>query len=97
MSFIDDHLDDERMWNIVALVSAALAAILVRNLLQQSWKLVKHDDPPKNPAARSVDWGDALAWTIASGMAAGVGRMLAQRGAAAGWKKVKGHYPEGLD
>lgn len=97
MAHLEDMLDDETAWNLVALASAALAGIAVRNLLEGGWELVKHDEPPENPAARSVDWGEALAWTVASGVAVGVGRLLAKRGAAAGWKKVKGHYPTGLD
>lgn len=97
MAFLDDMIGEEHMWNIVAMGSAALAAIAIRNLLETGWEVVKHDEPPKNPAARSVDWGDALAWSIATGVAMGVGRMLAQRGAAAGWNRMKGHYPKGLD
>lgn len=97
MAFLEDMMDDERVWSIVALGSAALAAIAIRNLLETGWEVVRHEEPPLNPAARSVSWGDALAWTVASGVAVGVGRMLAQRGAAAGWKKMKGHYPKGLD
>lgn len=98
MAFIEDVIgDDERVWNVVALVTAGLAGIAVRNLLESSWERVKHDEPPENPAARSVGWSDALAWTVASGVAVGLGRLLAQRGAAAGWKKVRGRYPKGLD
>lgn len=97
MAFIEDMFDDEKAWNVVALVSAALAGIAVRNLLESGWEMVKHDEPPQNPAARSVGWSDALAWTVASGVMVAVGRLLAQRGAAAGWKKVKGHYPRGLE
>ena len=97
MAFIEDIMEEDHAWNLVAMVSATLAGIAVRNLLETGWEMVKHDEPPENPAARSVDWGDAIAWTVASGVAVGIGRMLAQRGAAAGWKKVKGHYPRGLD
>lgn len=97
MALLNDLMDDETVWNIVALGSATLAGIAVRNLLQTGWERWKQDEPPKNPAARSVDWGDALAWTVASGVTVALGRLLAQRGAAAGWKKVRGHYPEGLD
>ncbi len=97
MAFLEDMVDDERAWTIVAMGSAALAAIATRNLLSTGWEAVKQKEPPVNPAARSVDWSEALAWTVATGVAVGVGRMLAQRGAAAGWKKVKGHYPKGLE
>lgn len=97
MAMIEDLVDDERAWNVVALVSAGVAGIAVRNLLETSWEMVTHEEPPQNPAARSVDWSEALAWTVATGVAVGLGRLLAQRGAAAGWKKMSGHYPRGLD
>lgn len=97
MAFIEDMLDEDQTWTLVAMVSAGVAGIAARNLLETSWEIVKRDEPPKNPAARSVDWGEALAWTLASGVAMGLARLLAQRGAAAGWKKVKGRYPRGLD
>lgn len=97
MTFVRDALGEERTWHLVALVSAGLMGIAARKLLENSWQVVKRNEPPKNPAARSVDWSEALAWTAASGLAMGVGRLLAQRGAAAGWKKVHGRYPKGLD
>ncbi len=98
MAFLQDIAGgEERAWNIVALVSAGLAAVAVRNALESGWQMVKREEPPENPAARSVDWGEALAWTVATGVAVGLGRLLAQRGAAAGWKKVSGSYPKGLE
>lgn len=97
MAFLEDMIDEEAAWNVVALASATLAGIAVRNLLESGWEALKKDEPPQNPAARSVDWGDALAWTVATGVAVGVGRLLAQRGAAEGWRKVRGSYPEGMD
>lgn len=97
MAFLEDVLGEETMWNVVALASAAVAGIAVRNLLETGWGALRQDEPPENPAARSVGWSEALAWTVATGVAVGVGRLLAQRGAAAGWKRVKGRYPEGLD
>lgn len=97
MAFVEDMLEEDHAWNLVAMTSAAVAGIAVRNLLETGWEFIKRDEPPQNPAARSVDWSEALAWTVASGVAVGLARLLAQRGAAAGWKKVRGHYPRGLD
>jgi hypothetical protein len=90
-------LDEDRMWDVVAMGSAALAAVSTRQVLKKGWSRLRGDDPPRNPAARSVGWGDALAWTLATGVMVAMARLLAQRGAAAGWKKFRGSYPEGLD
>ena len=90
-------MNEERFWNAVVVGSAALAAIAIRNGLKLGWQYVKEEDPPTNPADHSVSWGDALAWTLATSVAVGVGRLLAQRGAAAGWKRAKGRYPRDLN
>lgn len=91
------YVDDERMWQVLAVGTAALAGIAARQALQQGWRITRGEDPPKNPAARSVGWGDALLWTVGTGVVVGLSRLLAERGAAAGWRKVRGHYPRGLD
>lgn len=94
---MEDLMDDDRAWSMVAVASAALAAVATRNILEAVWEKVNRREPPKNPAARSTDWSEAILWTVASGVAVGVMRLLAQRGAAAGWKKVRGRYPSGLE
>lgn len=82
--------DEDQAWNVVVLGAAIGAGIVTRSLLKAGWRRATGDEPPKNPAASSVGWGEALAWTAATGVAVGVARLLARRGAAAGWEKVKG-------
>lgn len=96
MSVIGDMVDEERAWDAVSLAAAAVAGIAVRRLLEAGWQQWREEEAPKNPAARSVDWHDALTWTIASGVAVGVARLLARRGLAEGWRRVRGDYPEGM-
>ncbi len=96
MSMIEDVVSEERVWDAVSLATAALAGIAVRRLLETAWEEWRDSEPPKNPAARSVDWGDAVAWTIASGVAVGLARLLARRGLAEGWRLWRGHRPEGM-
>jgi hypothetical protein len=81
----------------VAMASGALAGMAVRQALTAGWEKVRDEEPPDNPAARRVGWGSALAWTVATSVAMGVGQLVAQRGAAAGWRKARGRYPKGLD
>lgn len=97
MSLLDNAWTEKRVWSVVALASGALAGVVIRQALTAGWEMVQDEEPPENPAARRVDWGSALAWTVATSVAMGVGQLIAQRGAAAGWKKARGHYPEGLD
>lgn len=90
-------MDEETTWQVVAVGSAALAGIGARALMNNGWKLVRGDEPPQNPAARSVDWSEAVAWTVVTGVVVGLMRLVAERGAATGWRRMKGHYPKGLD
>ena len=88
---------EERQWEMVAMLSAALGGIGARVLMKGGWKLARGGEPPENPAARSVSWGEAIVWTVVTGIVVGLVRLVAERGAASGWKRVRGHYPKGLE
>lgn len=83
------------MWLLVGTGAAALGGMAVRKGLDQAWKLAKDEDPPLDPSSRDVDWKDAIAWTVATGVIMGLGRLLARRGAAAGWERLLGEAPPG--
>lgn len=97
MDMLDRVMNEERAWQLVALASAALAGLAVRRTLETGWQVVQQEEPPENLASRRVGWGAALAWTVATSIAMGVGQLVAQRGAAAGWRWVRGRDPKGLD
>lgn len=84
---------DRTTWLLVAAGAAALGGLLVRQGLNQAWKLAMHDDPPLDPTSRDVSWRDAILWTVASGAVMGLGRLIGRRGAAAGWERYKGYAP----
>ncbi len=89
-------LDNETSFKIVATGSAMLAGMAIRNLLNASWKVINKKDPPTNPASFETSWQEAITYTIAIGVAVGLARMLAERGAAVGWRKFTGSIPPGL-
>jgi hypothetical protein len=97
MNLMDNVGTEDQAWKVVALASGALAGVAMRQALQTGWKLTQQEEPPENPAAKKVGWGQALGWTVATSVAMGVAQLVAQRGAAAGWRKVRGSYPKGLD
>lgn len=78
-------MKQKTVWRIVSAGCALGLAAVARKALDQSWKITAGGDPPKNPAAVDVRWGEALMWTTASAMVAGLARLVAKRGAAAGW------------
>ncbi len=84
-------------WSAVSKLSAIAGAVATRKLLQALWGAADADNgPPYNPADRRVEWSTALQWAIAAGVGAGLGRLLSQRAAAAGWEKATGSSPPGL-
>lgn len=87
---------EKAIWKLAATGAAVLTGIAVRNLLIALWRRITKNDPPVNPADPTTGWGEAIAWTAATGMAVGVARMLASRGAAAGWRRATGNLPPGL-
>lgn len=68
----------------LAATGAAIAAGMVtRRVLTTVWKKWRQTNPPTNPAAPGVKWGDALIWAVAVGATAGVARVLSRRTAVA--------------
>ena len=88
---------DAMMWRVVGGASGLAAAALTRQAMARLWRARKHDDPPANPASSSTSWPDAMLWAVATGVALGVARLVAMRGAAAGWQRAKGSLPPGLE
>ncbi|MEO6654308.1 MAG: DUF4235 domain-containing protein [Ilumatobacteraceae bacterium] len=81
-------------WKMVSVASGALAALAMRQLVAALWP--GRHNPPLNPADRRIDWGEALAWSLASGVGAGIARLVSTRLAAGGWEKATGHPPPGI-
>jgi hypothetical protein len=86
-------MKDEQKWFLISTAAAAAAGFVVRNGIEYGWKLARGEDPPKNPAQHDVEWADAIAWTVTVGVCMGMGRLLAERGAASGWKHFTGKLP----
>jgi hypothetical protein len=84
-------------WKVVGAGSGLLAAMVTRKALVAAWQKTKKTDPPANPASPSTTWSEALVWATATGVALAVARLVAQRGAAAGWQAATGHLPPGLE
>lgn len=88
------RISEEHRWLLVSTGAAVLAAAVTRVSLRGAWKLRYDEDPPENPASPDVPWSAAIAWAVGTGIAASLGRLLAERGAATGWKRVTGAWPE---
>lgn len=85
------------LWKVVALGSGILSAKLTRNLLDKTWAKTRGGDPPRNPSAPGTEWKEAIAWSVASGTALALTRMVATQGAAVAWRKTTGKLPPGIE
>jgi hypothetical protein len=86
-------------WKAVTVGVGALTGLATQRVLEVIWKAMRGSNPPKVAADRRSSWADALSWAVATGVGAGVARLLAMRSAAALWE-VAVHEPPpelGLD
>lgn len=84
---------EKTAWKVLTGLAAFAATVVVRKVLESLWGRLTKADAPTNPADPSVGWREALLWTAATGVGIGIGRTLAQRGAASAWTKATGRMP----
>jgi Protein of unknown function (DUF4235) len=89
----DSSVTQKYLWRLVALMSGAASAAVVRQAAVALWRTSQHEDPPSHPGARDVGWRDALIWAVSVGVGAAVARVVAERGAAAAWTAATGSAP----
>jgi hypothetical protein len=80
-------------WKMITLASGAVAGLVAQRILETGWKTVRAQSPPPVPADRSATWADALSWAIATGMGAGVARLVTIRIAARMWEATTHEVP----
>jgi len=89
---------EKTAWKALGLLATVVSGLVARKALVALWRAVRHgQDPPANPASRSTTWGEAIGFAVASGVLVGVARLIAARGAAAGWQKVLGTLPPDME
>lgn len=83
-------------WKVVGVLAGAVAAKASRSALDKGWAVAKGGEPPRNPADPGTSWADAVQWAVVSGVAVGLAKLVATRGAAGAWRRTTGHLPPGL-
>ena len=84
-------LSRKQRWIVTSGLAAAGAAFATRSLLRRGWHATTGEDPPMNPASQETAWTEALTWTVAASVVAGVSRLAARRAAA---RYLGGPVPE---
>lgn len=75
-------LTRKQRWIATSGLAAAGAAFATRSLLRRGWHAATGEDPPLNPASHETAWTEALIWTVAASVVAGISRLTARRAAA---------------
>jgi hypothetical protein len=86
-------IPERQRWMLVAGATTALVAPLTERALGAAWERASGEEPPKDAAARDVDWTLALVWGITAAVAVAVAEVVVRRGTAVAWKEVTGHRP----
>jgi hypothetical protein len=69
-------------WKVFGFGAGLGAAVVTRQVFIAAWKFVTGKPPPDSPENPETGIFEALTWVIASGVGAGVARLLATRKAA---------------
>lgn len=85
------------VWKGAATAASIAAGLAARKIAVALWRRQRGGDPPANPADPTTSWGEAVTWTAVVGVAVGVARLLARRGAAGAWRAVEGKLPPDLE
>ncbi|WP_153392907.1 DUF4235 domain-containing protein [Ornithinicoccus halotolerans] len=83
-------------WKVMTAATAVGASVVARKLTDGTWKFVTGSDSPQNPDDPDIEWKEAIAFAVLSGVMVGVARMLAHREATQVYKKATGHLPKEL-
>jgi hypothetical protein len=84
---------EQIVWEVLGFCAALLGGHLTRHGIKNGWRLLRHEEPPQNPARGDVGWRDALILGVVTGALAGLMRILSRRLAAEGWRRWRGKRP----
>lgn len=84
-------------WKLVGGLSAVLAGVAARKIVEAGWERTTGKNPPSNPESPDTTWPEAIGWALLSGAAVGLARLVAARTAAAYYRKTTGALPPELE
>jgi Protein of unknown function (DUF4235) len=73
---------------IYTAVAATIAAQIAAKVVTRVWAKTTGKAPPTQPNSPEVHWAEAIGWSVVSGTAIGVARLVASRRAAGAWQRV---------
>lgn len=73
---------NSRTVHVAQTLAAIGAAVATRSALTAVYERITHREAPVDPSDASVDWPEAITWTIAASVGAGMARLVGRRAAA---------------
>ncbi len=92
-----DELDADDLWSAFAAAAALGAGLVARKAVEGAWRARRGSEPPANPAAPGTTWGQAITWTVGSGVVVALARLVAERAAAGMWARRTGRLPAAVE
>jgi len=87
-----DHLPDNKPESIALKIyssaGAVVAGVIARKVIEKTWTKATGKTPPDDPHSPTVPLVEAIGWSLASGSAVAIARLLATRKAAGAWQRV---------
>jgi hypothetical protein len=82
-------------WRLVSTTTGLIAALLVKNLLRRTYRVVRGEDPKTafDSTSDRFSLPNALAWAVAAGVGLVAAKIIGDRLAAAAWKAATGSAP----
>ena len=74
-----DHSPNSSIVKLAQLLAGTGAAIATRGIAIKGYERLTRREAPQDPTDPGVDWSDAIAFTIAASVAAGVSRLIGRR------------------
>lgn len=84
----------EMVWRVASGAAGMAAGLGARALVKKLWGVTGPDDEPA-PSDPRTPWATAISWTVATGVAVAVARLVAMRGAAKAWEVATDELPPG--
>jgi Protein of unknown function (DUF4235) len=89
--------DEDDAWKAMAAAAGVGAALAARKAVEEAWRRRRGSDPPRNPAGHDTTWGQAILWSVVSGVVIGLARLVAERAAAGVFARRAGHLPAAVE
>lgn len=85
---LPDNKPESIALKIYSSIGAIVAGIVARKVIEKAWTKATGTTPPDDPESPTVPLAEAVCWSVASGSAIAIARLLATRKAAGAWQRV---------